>query len=52
MVRSAVCRPPNNHDIHIVPTDSFPSMAMTYYTEKALKKQARKQCRAGAQSKG
>jgi len=34
--------------------DSFPSMIMTYYTEKARKKQARKQRTAGAQpqSKG
>jgi hypothetical protein len=40
------------HDIHILSIDSFPSMIMSYYTEKARKKQARKQRMAGAHSKG
>lgn len=37
---------------HIFSIDSFPSTMMTYYTEKARKKQARKQRTVGAQSKG
>jgi len=40
------------HDIHIFLVDSFPSVMMTYYTEKARKKQARKRRAAGEQSKG
>ena len=40
------------NDIHLFLIDSFPSMMMTYYTEKARKKQARKQRGAGVQSRG
>jgi len=40
------------HYIHIFSIDSFPSIMMTYYTEKARKKQARKQRAAGEQSRG
>lgn len=52
MVRSPVRGPLGIHDTHIFSIDSFPSMMMTYYTEKARKKQAKKQRAAGEKSKG
>lgn len=52
MVRFLVYFPPSAHDTYLFQLDSFPSMIMTYYTEKARKKQARKQRAAGVQSKG
>jgi len=52
MVRSPVRGPLGIHDIHIFSIDYFPSMMMTYYTEKARKKRARKQRAAGEKSKG
>jgi len=40
------------HDVHVFSIDSFPSMMMTYYTEKARKKQAEKQRAVGVRPKG
>lgn len=43
---------PDADDIHPFSIDSSPSTIMTYYTEKARKKHARKQRTAGTHSKG